>query len=842
MDKIFYVVCMTLILNGFMGARADAASAGAVTTPRAQPDRIQSISLRIIGNDGCAGLPLKGGVPFPRGMLTNLAQLALTTPAGTAVPFHAAPVNHWPDQSVKWILLDTVIPSACHELQLRWPDSAAGPDSAAQRGLLHGLLRAFTGAAEELAPLARENPRRIVVDTGALRAEISKARFGLLNQALCGGRTIIDGDTPRGAYMEDENGTRYYAQNDPGVAVVLEENNPLRACIRAEGWHIAASGARLGRFVTRMHFYRDQSFIRVFHTFIITENSNARKYRDIGMELPLAGRMAACTFDQDSRRAIDPAGAPYLVQYTLDENLLFDGERRTPGKRADGWLHAVTDRGAAMGIAARDFRQQFPKELGVSGNALVYHFWPRHGRPRTVVTPATINHDNALQLWNVHEGELLDFTYPAFYLDCFSEMKAVTRFGDEMVQAFDLAPQINALGVAKTHEFIVWCGADGDSGERMPALSDYLNRPPALAVDPAWFAGTRVFGPFGVMDRSQRPEVEKFFDDGAAGALAVRDMLGDYGMFNFGDTHHAIDFKRRVAIPYRYWYNTHHNMPRWPWLQFARTGDERCLRWGVPNIRHVMDVDHCHYATPEAQGQSDFRLKKLPGGVCDYKGLAHWSAGGRFCYNSVADALLNYYYITGDRRGRDVALLHGQGILAHPPRAGGREGAGICASLIALCQETGEPAYREMLDKFIAGMLKSQNQDGNMEGRAPHWTPWLERYVEMTGDAAAREALVRWADYFIRKDDPGEWQRMGSYYNLFAYAWRITGKPEYLKYAQNKLNEHIAKARLAKPLFGDQSEIEYFNIPAANCWNAVFIPDLLGALDEWGLTAFQPGK
>lgn len=32
-------------------------------------------------------------------------------------------------------------------------------------------------------------------------------------------------------------------------------------------------------------------------------------------------------------------------------------------------------------------------------------------------------------------------------------------------------------------------------------------------------------------------------------------------------------------------------------------------------------------------------------------------------------------------------------------------GAGTCASLIALYHDPGDPAYGEMLDKFIAGML-----------------------------------------------------------------------------------------------------------------------------------------
>ena len=50
--------------------------------------------------------PVRGGVPFPRGQLTDGAQARLVDSAGGEVPCAVRPLARWYDGSVKWLAVD----------------------------------------------------------------------------------------------------------------------------------------------------------------------------------------------------------------------------------------------------------------------------------------------------------------------------------------------------------------------------------------------------------------------------------------------------------------------------------------------------------------------------------------------------------------------------------------------------------------------------------------------------------------------------------------------------------------------------------------------------------------
>ncbi|HPU06568.1 MAG TPA: hypothetical protein PLO20_08525 [Thermogutta sp.] len=64
------------------------------------------------------GVPLRFGVPLPRGKLSYPCRGQLVSPSGAVFPTQIAPVASWPDGSARWVRIDTVI-HACLTSQWR---------------------------------------------------------------------------------------------------------------------------------------------------------------------------------------------------------------------------------------------------------------------------------------------------------------------------------------------------------------------------------------------------------------------------------------------------------------------------------------------------------------------------------------------------------------------------------------------------------------------------------------------------------------------------------------------------------------------------------------------------
>jgi hypothetical protein len=62
----------------------------------------------------------------------------------------------------------------------------------------------------------------------------------------------------------DGSGVRFTSANDAAASVVIEENGPVRAVVRASGTLKNASGTRLCEYLVRLHFYRGKSYTRAW--------------------------------------------------------------------------------------------------------------------------------------------------------------------------------------------------------------------------------------------------------------------------------------------------------------------------------------------------------------------------------------------------------------------------------------------------------------------------------------------------------------------------------------------------------------------------------------------------
>jgi len=736
--------------------------------------------------------PLTTGVPFPTGALQAADRVALFDGAGRPAPLQTRVTSTWgPNASVRWRLLDfqAALDGAPRvTYRLRWGRDVEPAAPAASLS-----VRDLDGAAWE-------------VTTGPLTFVIRHDRFDGLHRAALGGQPVIEPSPESGPYVVDGEGAVFRANAGPPDSVTIEERGPLRSVFCAKGWYYGEGGAKYCRYAVRIHAYAGQPFVKVLYTFIVTEPTGKARFRDVGFHLATPGaRRAAFGGDQVETHELAAGESTYLLQYDSDKYLVNRGREKAgwraepTGRRARGWARArgTAPDSVATTLACRDFWQQFPKEFEVVGERGVrFHAWPAHG----VAKPDRKVEDAMLQyLWFCHEGEVLDFTVPESY---HSHTEGHNEREYRYVRS---SKDANAIGLAKTHELLVWFH-DAAAGAAVAKAAEIWQADPVIMADPKWMCASGVFGRLHPHDPERFPKIESGLSRGWDAERRLEAHTRDYGMFNWGDGHTSWDMGRqRWSDVYRCWRAFHHGAPRTSWVLYLRSGDPKYWRHALRNARHCMDVDLCHWSRPEYE-KLPWPRGKIRGALRDYKGLTHWHAGSRlFDYNSLTDFMLYYYYLTGDHRGWDVAREWGAAIKQRfsKPR-GHREGAGVTAALIELYKATWDPEYRRIIDLYVNNFFdREQNLDGSRltppdvarsvpqfkdkplpRGAFPQWenyAPWIERYYDLTGDERTGERIVAWADAYLAGWGDN-WSKFSpnAYVNTMAYAYFVSKDPKYL--------------------------------------------------------------
>lgn len=195
---------------------------------------------------GVAGMartagPVSVGIPLEESQgITSVAQLGLSG-AGAA---QFRELARYPSGALQWVLVDFQ------------SDLAAGGSSASV-SLTSGAGN-FGGT-----NLATDQGTSILISTGAATFTVGKTPFRLFNQVTVGTSSLVAAGG-EGVVAVDGSGVRFTSANDTGASVVLEENGPVRAVVRASGTLKNASGTRLCEYLVRLHFYRGKSYARAW--------------------------------------------------------------------------------------------------------------------------------------------------------------------------------------------------------------------------------------------------------------------------------------------------------------------------------------------------------------------------------------------------------------------------------------------------------------------------------------------------------------------------------------------------------------------------------------------------
>ncbi len=725
--------------------------------------------------------PVHGTVPLPRGALREeeLPRLVLRDGAGAAVPLQARPVSRWLDGSVQWLLLD--FPST--------------QDATSKRS--YALARADAAPASP-PPLAREGAGGIEIDTGPLRARLAPGVCRIEVRDGAAWRTAVDGGLESRAELRERATGEVREHVLPLAGGVLEENGPLRAVVRIEGWHEARGGARFSPSVVRLTFLRDQAFVRVSHTFVMSRDPETCTIPRLAVELrlPKAADEAAfssgagpalrlplstsrvAVLQEDTARPSWPPRDEFFPRFRI-----FNGARvAAEGTKYPG---ALVLRGpeTAVGVHLARMWRMHPKALiyNPPSRTLSVELWPGE-----IVGELDLRRAEKRGLDHYRDFAARD---PLFNDPKYSPEHYVAHTVEH-----------SAMGVSRTHDLVLDFGPAKD-----PDLLAALHEEPLLPFAGAeWNVRSGVLGK-QVLPGAYRKDLEDVPARLVELLLSEVERRGWYGAFAYGNARYTFDKNAEDWMHYhpKYaWYNAGHaenggTLLGALWIQYLRTGDPRIREFAEAHGRQRRDVSTVH-----------FHEKDQVGSMIRHGGFDPW-AGNR--HKAGAHAPLNGLLLdlqaTGDPRSRDVFLLAGRAHESVKNLDWGRNLDTDLDSMALLYRFTRDERHYARCIEILDHFDRNLDPFAKDIGQYSYFSYWhsafltLHGVLEEKGDRAALEKLRR---VFLGVLDAGRHgssvpSRVEAY---LALAWELDPSPARAGRLLASLDRFALVAR-GRPGWGD---------------------------------------
>jgi hypothetical protein len=320
------------------------------------------ININVSEDSGCGRNtePVTVGVPFPKGALEDENRVRIVRD-GSEIPCQIEVTSRWPDDSVRWLLVDFLADVEAHDTAV------------------YGLEHDVPAKAPPHAIEVKSDDDRITILNGILELTLSRKTFAVPESVklTIGAETIpmISPSHESGFAVSVGDGS--LEPDDFTVDTVeIERSGPIHAVVRIEA--SAAVGGKTIRHIVRVHVYLYQSFARIEHVFMNATPRGARYSEEPTIVL----KKLCYSLSMSSRKRRYEIGTDHskltgllensveLMQRSDSEYLVSVGEETETGNRAPGWVYMADDR---SGITAfvRDFWQKYPKSLKLSPDNLV---------------------------------------------------------------------------------------------------------------------------------------------------------------------------------------------------------------------------------------------------------------------------------------------------------------------------------------------------------------------------------------------------------------------------------------------------------------------------------------
>lgn len=691
----------------------DVAHHGSFRTDMAVPvSRTRRASLALQGRrSGPSAWPVSVGVPFPRGAVGSTTQLRLLDGRRRELPLQARPLALWPDDSVRWALLDFE-GDGREGLSVQYgrdvcPEPVPTPLTATP---------SETGIAVNTGPMRVDFPRDATVLPGLVSLRQGDGTYRALTptDARPAVRVVAD---------DGADDSRVYEAGAP-ESVELEEAGPMRACVQIVVPHLNAAGATLFRSIFRVHLFRGRDLVRVLHTFendVTQEEFTCIRALEVRADFDVGGAPQARLGRHRCRAAKTRS---LSLQQTHDNRFTVMLGRQTlqRGRRADGRAELHGEE-ARVTLALRDFWQNYPKGIEVDARGIALQICPPLAPD---AYPRGGEEEDRLYYY------LLDGKYR---LRC---------------------------GTARTCEFYFGFG----QGTSAAVMVSNAQTPPLYSVSLPAFNRSRALTRLPAKDPSPYPPYEQWVEAAQSAYAEDRRESRAYGMLNYGDW-----FGERTYN----WGNQEYDAAWCFLQEYLRGGHPDFYTWSEEAARHLADVDTCHHSPRrEAIGEQYVHCVGHVGGYYPegYRERAIFT--GRWSPSHTwVEGLFLYHLLSGDERARECAfktcdLLVGD-LLNHYDFTNCRNSGWHLIHLSAAYRATGRRVYLNAARIVVERVLERQRASGGWDrlmvpGHC-YCTPprhtgnagfmvgvlmvGLKRYHEATGDRRVARTIVRAADYCI---------------------------------------------------------------------------------------------
>jgi hypothetical protein len=450
------------------------------------------------------------GVPWPQGTLARDATFNLADARRKSLPLQTWPLAYWPDGSLKWSGLATVVPAGT-----TGPLTLAPGASTASSAALH----------------VTNDGKSIVVDTGALQCVIVPGGRNLVESLSIAGREIASAGQlicilQDGPATNPEDAPRREKFFSLIKNVTVEQSGPVRAVVKIDGVHQAVQSDREWLpFTVRLYFYAGETAVRLVHTITFDGDQEKDFIRGLGVQfaVPLReqpqnrqvrfagadGGVWSEPLQPGGGSAVQEAGQPFTGRGEFAQNAIWDDfklvqpnpdgftivKRTNPkstwlfsvaGRRAGG-LAFVGDLTGGLGVSVKNFWQSFPSSLEIQ----------HASSPVAEITA---------WLWSPDAPEM--------------DLRHYDTHAHGLIASYeDVQPGLStAYGVARTSELTLFPSATLPSRPEIAADAHTGAETPLLAATPQYLHSTGVFGVWSLPDRST--PFKKSVEDGLDAVLA----------------------------------------------------------------------------------------------------------------------------------------------------------------------------------------------------------------------------------------------------------------------------------------------------------------------------------
>ncbi len=237
--------------------------------------------------------------------------------------------------------------------------------------------------------LATEDTNFVIINTGVATFKLKKQNFNFIDSAVINGNSLISAGHLGGVEIESNN-TVYSSIYDNTTQVSIEENGPVRTCIKIYGRLADPSGNPFMGYTLRMHFYKNKTYVKTYFTLrnAYRDSVTAKPIKRAGVVLHtnLGSSIFYELSKQDTTVAGTLDGVKYLFQgiddtyyssygdgYVKDRITSFNGldiNGTTTNEYSQGWGEIKNSSNVGVTAAMRWMSFYWPAGIEINTNII----------------------------------------------------------------------------------------------------------------------------------------------------------------------------------------------------------------------------------------------------------------------------------------------------------------------------------------------------------------------------------------------------------------------------------------------------------------------------------------